>query len=86
MISHTIYFDYTFLLFVMQTIKFIVFRFVCSLNNTFGLNHMPLSFQMNINKDLSENGKNLDHDVLYNFEDTISHLMREDGVTPWRGR
>jgi hypothetical protein len=40
---------------------------------------------MNINKDLSGNGMNLDDDVLYNFTDASSQLMRDDGITPWRG-
>jgi hypothetical protein len=40
---------------------------------------------MNIDKDLSENGMNLDDDVLYNFTDASSQLMRDDGITPWRG-
>jgi hypothetical protein len=30
---------------------------------------MHLPFQMNIDKDLSENGMNLDDDVLYNITD-----------------
>jgi hypothetical protein len=40
---------------------------------------------MNINKDLSENGMNLNDDVLYNFTDASSQLMRDDDITPWRG-
>jgi hypothetical protein len=40
---------------------------------------------MNINKDLSKNGMNLDDDVLYNFTDARSQLMRNDGITPWKG-
>jgi len=39
---------------------------------------------MNINKDLSENGMNLNDDVLYNFTDASSQLMRDDDITPWR--
>jgi hypothetical protein len=40
---------------------------------------------MNINKDLSENDMNLDDDILYNFTNASSQLMRDDGITPWRG-
>jgi hypothetical protein len=40
---------------------------------------------MNIDKDLSENGMNLDDDVLNNFTNASSQLMRDDGITPWRG-
>ena len=40
---------------------------------------------MNIDKDLSNNGMDLDDDVLYNFTDVTSQLIRDDGVTPWRG-
>ena len=45
---------------------------------------MPLPFQMNIDKDFSENGMNLDDDVLYNFTNVTSQLIIYDGVTPWR--
>ena len=46
---------------------------------------MPLPFQMEIDKDLSENVMNLDDDILYNFTDASSQLMRDDDITPWRG-
>jgi hypothetical protein len=67
------------------TIKFTAILFVRSFNDTSRLKRKPLSFQMNINKDLSENGMNLDDDVLYNFIDASSQLMRDDGITPWKG-
>ena len=44
---------------------------------------MPF-FRININKNLLENGMNLDDDVLYNFTNGISQLMRDDGVAPWK--
>ena len=28
---------------------------------------------------------NLNDDVLYNFTDASTQLMRDDGITPWRG-
>ena len=31
-----------------------------------------------------EDGMDLDYDVLYNFTNATSQLMRDDGVTPWR--
>jgi hypothetical protein len=40
---------------------------------------------MNINKDLLENDMNLDDDVLCNFTNASSQLMKDDGITPWRG-
>jgi hypothetical protein len=40
---------------------------------------------MHIDKNLSENSMNLDDDVLYNFTNASSQLMRDDGITPWRG-
>ena len=40
---------------------------------------------MNIDKDLANNGIDLDDDVLYNFKDDTSLLMRDDGVTVWKG-
>ena len=46
---------------------------------------MPLPFQMEIDKDLSENVMNLDDDILYNFTDASSQLIRDDDITPWRG-
>lgn len=39
---------------------------------------------MNIDKDLSDNGMDLDNDVLYDSMDATSQLMRVDGVTPSR--
>lgn len=42
-------------------------------------------FEMNIDKDPSESGMYLDDDLLYNFTDITSSLMRYDGFTPWRG-
>ena len=41
-------------------------------------------FQINIDRDLSENDMNLDDDVLYNFRNSTFELMRDDGDTPWR--
>ena len=41
--------------------------------------------QMNIDKDLLEIGMNLDDIVLYNYTNASSQLMRDDGITPWRG-
>jgi hypothetical protein len=38
---------------------------------------------MNIDKDLWINGMNLDNDILYNFTNASSQLMRDDGITPW---
>ena len=58
---------------------------VRSFSDTSRLKRKPLSFQMNINKDLSENGMNLNDDVLYNFTDVSSQLMRDDGITLWWG-
>ena len=46
---------------------------------------MPLPFSMNIDEDLSDNDMDLDNDILYNFTDATSELMRDDDVTPWRG-
>ena len=46
---------------------------------------MSLSFQMNIDIHRSENGINLNNDVLYNFTDASSQLIGDDGITPWRG-
>jgi len=40
---------------------------------------------MNIDKDLSGNDMNLDDDVLYNFTDASSQLIRDDDITSWRG-
>ena len=41
---------------------------------------------MNIDKEyFSKNVMNLDDDVLYNFIDANSQLMRYDGVTSWKG-
>ena len=40
---------------------------------------------MNIDKDLLDNDMNLDDDILYNFMDASSQLMRDNGLTPWRG-
>ena len=70
----------------MQTIKFIAILLIRSFSDIFRLKRMPLPFQMNIDKDLSENGMNLDdHDVFYNFTDASSQPMRDVGITPWRG-
>ena len=77
------YFSYV--TFVVQTIKFIIILLVRSFNDSTRLKRMPLSFQMNIDKDFSENGMNLDDDILYNFADFNSQLMRDDSITPWRG-
>ena len=76
---------FTHVTFVVQTIKFTAILLVRSFSDTTRLKRMPLPFQMNIDKDLSENGMNLDDDVLYNFTDASSQLMKDDGVTPWRG-
>ena len=46
---------------------------------------MILPFQMNIDKDLMESDMDLDNDDLYNFMDASSQLMRDNGLTPWRG-
>ena len=43
---------------------------------------MSLSYQMNIDNDFSDNGMNSDNDVLYNFIDATSQLMRDHDVTP----
>ena len=45
----------TYVTFVVQTIKLIVILLVRSFSNTTRLKRMPLPFQMNIHKDLSEN-------------------------------
>ena len=71
--------------FIVQTLKFTAILLVRSFSVTTRLKRKPLPFQMNIDKDLSENGMNLDDDVLYNFTDASSQLMKDDGVTPWRG-
>jgi hypothetical protein len=55
---------------------------VHSFDNTSRWKRLPLPLQVNINKDLSNNGVDLDDDVLYNFTDATSQLMRDDGVTP----
>ena len=36
-------------------------------------------------KDLLGNVMDLDDDILYNFTDSTSQLMRDDGVIPWKG-
>jgi hypothetical protein len=69
----------------MQIIKFTAILLVQSFNDTSRLKRKPLLFQMNIDKDLSENDMNLDDDVLYNFTDASSQLMRDDNITPWKG-
>lgn len=71
--------------FVLQTIEFVALLHVWSLSNTYGLKHVPLHFQMNMNKDLSETYMDLDCDVLYNFVNATSQLMKYDGVTSCRG-
>ena len=43
------------------------------------------AFSKNIDRDLSENDMNLDDHFLFNFIDASSQLMRDDGITPWRG-
>lgn len=53
--------------------------------NTFISKDMPLSFQMNIDKDLLENAISWNDSVLYNFMNDFSQLMRDNNVTPWRG-
>jgi hypothetical protein len=68
-----------------QTIKFTAIVLVRSFSDTSRLKRKPLPFQMNTDKNLSENGMNLDDDVLYNFTNASSQLMRDDGITPWRG-
>ena len=45
---------------------------------------MPLFFQMNIDKDLSKNDLDMDDDLLYNFMNATSQLMRNNDVAPWR--
>ena len=69
----------------MQTIKFTAILLVRCFSDTTRLKRMPLSFQINIDKDLLENGMNLHDDVLSNFTVASSQLMRDDGNTPWRG-
>ena len=69
----------------MQTIMFTAILVVQSFRDTSRLKRKSMHFQMNIHKDLSENGMNLNDDVLYNFTDASSQLMRVDGITPWRG-
>jgi hypothetical protein len=68
--------------FVVQTIKFIVILLVRSFSDTIWLKRIPLPFQMNIDKDLSENGMNLDNDIVYNFTNVNFQPMRDDGITP----
>jgi hypothetical protein len=77
--------SFTYFTFVVQIIKFTAILLVRSFNDTSRLKRKPLPFQMNIDKGLSENGINLDDDVLYNFTDVSSQLMWDDGITPWRG-
>jgi len=48
----------------------------------FGLKCMPLSFHMNMDKDLSKRGMELDNDVLYFFTDVTLQLMRDDDIIP----
>ena len=46
------------------------------------INTFFFSFQMNNDKDLLEYDMGLDDDVLYNFVDATSQLMKSDGVKP----
>ena len=43
---------------------------------------MSLPFEMDIHKDPLEYAMELDDDVLYNFTNATSQLMRDDGITP----
>lgn len=46
--------------------------------------HVFCLFKWMLTKIFLENGMDLDYDVLYNFTNATSQLMRDDGVTPWR--
>ena len=48
-----------------------------SFGNTFGLKRMLLNFD--------KDDRDLDNDVLYNFTDATSQLIRGVSVTPWKG-
>ena len=67
---------YTHVTFVVQTIKFTTILLVYSFSDTARLKRMPLPFQMNIDKDHSKSGMNLDDDVVYNFTNANSQLMK----------
>ena len=58
---------FTYVTFVVQTIKFTAILLVRSFSDTIRLKRMPLPFQMNTDKDLLENDMNLDDNILYNF-------------------
>ena len=47
---------------------------------------LPLFFQLNNDKNLSESDMDLDDDVLYNFMDASSQLVRDNGDTPWKSQ
>lgn len=40
---------------------------------------------MDIVKELSDSGLNLGNEILYNLLNATSRLMRDDGITRWRG-
>ena len=65
-----------------MTVKFTSLLLVRSCHNTFGWKRLPLSFQMNIDKDLLDNDMNLDDDILYNFMDVTFQLMKDNDITP----
>ena len=69
---------------VLQIVNFTAFLLVQSFHNTSGWKRLSLPFHMNIDKDLLDDGMDLNDDVLYNCTDATSQLMRDDGVTPWR--
>ena len=75
----------TYFKFVLQTIKFTSLLLVCSFGDTSRLKCSNSFFQINMDNDLSENNIDLDDDVLYNFMDSTFQIMRDDGITPWRG-
>jgi hypothetical protein len=76
---------FTFISFVLQTIKFATLLLVHFYSNNSELKRMPLSIQSNINKDLSDDDVDSGDEILYNFRDATSQLMTDDGITPWRG-
>lgn len=48
-----------------------------SFGNTFGFKRMPLN--------VDKHDRDSDNDVLYNFTDAPSQLIRGVSVTPWKG-
>jgi len=46
---------------------------------------MSFPFQMNIDNNFLKNDMDLDDDVLFNFTDATSQLIRDNNIPPYRG-